>query len=185
MVDEIVAHGGTATSNNDDVSDFQHAENMVKQAIGDFGRLDILVNNAGILRDRMLVNMAEQEWDPVISVHLKGHFAPTPPRRRLLARDVQIGPPHQCPGHQHVEPLGRVRQRRAVQLRGGQSRDRGLHDHRRPGAGPYGVTVNCLAPNARTRMTEQTFGSMPQSSAGFDPLEAGNISPLGRGAGVG
>ena len=61
----------------DDVSDFAAAEHMVKRAIERFGRLDILVNNAGILRDRMLVNMTEDEWDAVIAVHLKGHFAPT------------------------------------------------------------------------------------------------------------
>src|SRR5918996_1305622 len=77
VADEIKGFGGEATANYDNVADFQGAENMVKQAIADFGRLDILVNNAGILRDRMLVSMTEPEWDAVIAVHLKGHFAPT------------------------------------------------------------------------------------------------------------
>src|SRR5918999_4471030 len=77
VADEIKSAGGEATANFDNVADFQGAENMVKQAIGEFGRLDILVNNAGIIRDRMLVNMTEQEWDAVVDVHLKGHFAPT------------------------------------------------------------------------------------------------------------
>src|SRR3712207_2247526 len=77
VADEIKANGGEATANFDNVADFQGAENMVKQAIGEFGRLDILVNNAGIIRDRMLVSMTEEEWDAVIAVHLKGHFAPT------------------------------------------------------------------------------------------------------------
>ncbi|HEX3327353.1 MAG TPA: SDR family oxidoreductase [Actinomycetota bacterium] len=178
VADEITAHGGKATPNSDDVSDFQHAENMVKQAIGDFGRLDILVNNAGILRDRMLVNMAEQEWDPVISVHLKGHFAPTrhaaaywremsKSGRRINARVINTSSPSGVFGNVGQSNYGAAKAGIAAftviaaqELR------------------PYGVTVNCLAPNARTRMTEQTFGSMPQSTTGFDALEAGNISPL-------
>jgi NAD(P)-dependent dehydrogenase (short-subunit alcohol dehydrogenase family) len=77
VVDEIVAGGGEAVVNGDDVSNFDGAKNMVDQAINTFGKLDILVNNAGILRDRMLVNMTEDEWDAVIQVHLKGTFAPT------------------------------------------------------------------------------------------------------------
>ena len=73
----IVADGGEAVVNGDDVSSFDGAKNMIDQAIKTFGQLDILVNNAGILRDRMLVNMTEEEWDAVIAVHLKGTFAPT------------------------------------------------------------------------------------------------------------
>ncbi len=76
VVAEIEAAGGVAVANGDDVSDFAAAERMVRQAVEDFGRLDILVNNAGITRDRMLVNMSEDEWDAVIAVHVKGHFAP-------------------------------------------------------------------------------------------------------------
>ncbi len=77
VVDQIVADGGEAVVNGDDVSSFDGAKNMIDQAIKTFGQLDILVNNAGILRDRMLVNMTEEEWDAVIAVHLKGTFAPT------------------------------------------------------------------------------------------------------------
>ena len=76
MVDEIKAAGGEAVVNGDDVSSFDGAKTMVDQAINTFGKLDIIVNNAGILRDRMLVNMTEEEWDSVIQVHLKGTFAP-------------------------------------------------------------------------------------------------------------
>jgi NAD(P)-dependent dehydrogenase (short-subunit alcohol dehydrogenase family) len=76
VVNEIVAAGGEAIANGDDVSDFAGAEKMIQQAIAKFGKLDVLVNNAGILRDRMLVNMAEAEWDAVIKVHLKGTFGP-------------------------------------------------------------------------------------------------------------
>ena len=75
VTDEINASGGEAVVNGDDVSSFDGAKNMVDMAINTFGKLDIVVNNAGILRDRMLVNMTEEEWDAVIAVHLKGTFA--------------------------------------------------------------------------------------------------------------
>src|SRR5436305_13310474 len=77
VVEEIRATGREASTNGENVADFAGAERLVQQAIDEYGRLDILVNNAGILRDRMLVNMTEDEWDAVVSVHLKGHFAPT------------------------------------------------------------------------------------------------------------
>src|ERR1700712_4002624 len=74
---EIVAAGGEAVANGDDVADWEGAQRLVTSAIEAFGDLEILVNNAGILRDRVLVNMTEEEWDAVIHVHLKGHFVPT------------------------------------------------------------------------------------------------------------
>jgi NAD(P)-dependent dehydrogenase (short-subunit alcohol dehydrogenase family) len=77
VVDEIVAAGGSAVANFDDVADWDGARSMVEQAIDTFGDLHVLVNNAGILRDRMLVNMSAEEWDAVIRVHLRGHFCPT------------------------------------------------------------------------------------------------------------
>ena len=77
VTDEINSSGGEAVVNGDDVSNFDGAKNMVDMAINTFGKLDIVVNNAGILRDRMLVNMTEEEWDAVIAVHLKGTFAPS------------------------------------------------------------------------------------------------------------
>ena len=77
VVDEIKALGGEAVANGDNVADWEGAQRLINTAIETFGDLDILVNNAGILRDRVLVNMTEEEWDAVIAVHLKGHFAPT------------------------------------------------------------------------------------------------------------
>src|ERR1700716_3462708 len=77
VVEETKSAGGEAAANGENVADFDGAERLVRQAIDEFGRLDILINNAGILRDPMLVDMTEQEWDSVIAVHLKGHFAPT------------------------------------------------------------------------------------------------------------
>jgi NAD(P)-dependent dehydrogenase (short-subunit alcohol dehydrogenase family) len=76
VVEEIRAMGGEAIANTDDVADFEAAERMIRMAVDTFGDLNVLVNNAGILRDRMLVNMTEAEWDDIIRVHLKGHFAP-------------------------------------------------------------------------------------------------------------
>ena len=105
-------------------------------AIDTFGGLDILINNAGILRDRMLTNMSEAEWDAVIKVHLKGTFAPVPPRRRLLAGAVEGGRDERRPHHQHVVAVGHLRQRRPDQLRRRQGRHRQLHADRRHGARP-------------------------------------------------
>ena len=91
VVEEIRAAGGEAVANGADVSDFEAAREMVQQAIDTYGRLDVLINNAGILRDRMLVNMEEHEWDAVIKVHLKGTYAPAHhaanwPRRKKNTR---------------------------------------------------------------------------------------------------
>jgi NAD(P)-dependent dehydrogenase (short-subunit alcohol dehydrogenase family) len=178
VADEITAHGGEASANWDDVSDFQHAENLIKQALGDFGRVDILVNNAGILRDRMLVNMAEEDWDPVVSVHLKGHFAPTrhaaaywrgkaKAGERINGRVINTSSPSGIFGNVGQSNYGAAKAGiAAFTVIAAQE------------LGPYGVTVNCIAPNARTRMTEQTFGSMPQTSEKFDALDPLNVSPL-------
>ena len=134
VVAEIEAMGGEAVANGDDVSDFDGAGELVQQAIDPFGRLDVLVNNAGILRDRMLVNMTEAEWDAVIAVHLKGTFGPTRARRRLLAGAGQGRRDRRRPHHQHHLAVGHLRQRRPDQLRRGQGRHRRVHDHRGDGA---------------------------------------------------
>jgi NAD(P)-dependent dehydrogenase (short-subunit alcohol dehydrogenase family) len=179
VVNEIVAAGGEAVANYDDVSDFAAAEHMIQRAIERYGALDILVNNAGILRDRMLVNMTEDEWDAVIAVHLKGHFGPTRHaaaywRERSKAgeevrgRVINTSSPSGVFGNVGQANYGAAKAAIAgFTLIAAQELQR------------YGVTVNCIAPNARTRMTEETFGDLPPPEEGeFDPLDPGNMSPL-------
>ena len=179
VADEIKATGGEATANYDNVADFQGAANMVKQAIGDFGRLDILVNNAGILRDRMLVSMTEEEWDAVIAVHLKGHFAPTHHAATYWREQSKAG--NQINGRviNTSSPsgvFGNVGQTNYGAAKAGIA---GFTIIAAQELGRYGVTVNCLAPNARTRMTEDIFGGMPAPAEGeYDPLGPENISPV-------
>jgi NAD(P)-dependent dehydrogenase (short-subunit alcohol dehydrogenase family) len=179
VADEIKAAGGEATANYDNVADYQGSENMVKQAIGDFGRLDILINNAGILRDRMLVNMSEDEWDAVINVHLKGHFAPTRHAAAYWRQQSKEG--NQINGRviNTSSPsgvFGNVGQTNYGAAKAGIAAFTIIAAQE---LGRYGVTVNCLAPNARTRMTEQTFGDIPPPKEGeFDPLDPDNISPV-------
>jgi NAD(P)-dependent dehydrogenase (short-subunit alcohol dehydrogenase family) len=178
VVDEIRAAGGEASANGENVADFAGAERMVRQAIDEFGRLDILVNNAGILRDRMLVNMSEDEWDAVIGVHLKGHFAPTrhaaaywreqsKAGETVHGRVINTSSPSGVFGNVGQANYGAAKGAIAsLTLIAAQELSR------------YGVTVNCLAPNARTRMTEETFGELGAPDEGFDSLDPANISPV-------
>jgi NAD(P)-dependent dehydrogenase (short-subunit alcohol dehydrogenase family) len=177
VVAEIRAAGGEAVADGEDVADFEGARRLVEHATRDLGGLDILVNNAGILRDRMLVNMAEDEWDAVIAVHLKGHFAVThhaaahwreraKAGEQLRARVINTSSPSGLFGNVGQTNYGAAKAGiAAFTVIAAQELAR------------YGVTVNCLAPNARTRMTEETFemGGRPE---GFDPLDPANISPV-------
>jgi NAD(P)-dependent dehydrogenase (short-subunit alcohol dehydrogenase family) len=178
VADEIRSGGGEATTNFDNVADFAGAERLVKQAIADFGRLDILVNNAGILRDRMLVNLTEDEWDAVINVHLKGHFAPTRHAAAYWREQSKSG--NQVNGRviNTSSPsgvFGNVGQTNYGAAKAGIAAFTIIAALE---LGRYGVTVNCLAPNARTRLTEQSFGNIPAPGSGFDTMDPANISPL-------
>jgi NAD(P)-dependent dehydrogenase (short-subunit alcohol dehydrogenase family) len=177
VVGEIRAVAGEAIADGENVADFEGAGRLVEHAVDELGRLDIVVNNAGILRDRMLVNMAEDEWDAVIAVHLKGHFAVThhaaahwreraKAGEQLRARVINTSSPSGLFGNVGQTNYGAAKAGiAAFTIIAAQE------------LGRYGVTVNCLAPNARTRMTEETFemGSAPE---GFDPLDPANISPV-------
>jgi NAD(P)-dependent dehydrogenase (short-subunit alcohol dehydrogenase family) len=177
VVQEIERHGGEAVANGENVADFAGAGRLVQQAIEHFGRLDILVNNAGILRDRMLVNMTEDEWDAVIAVHLKGHFAPTRHaaaywRERSKAGEEARGRVINTSSPSGV--FGNVGQANYGAAKAGIA---GFTLIAAQELQRYGVTVNCLAPNARTRMTEDVFDTSAPAE-GFDPLDPSNMSPL-------
>jgi NAD(P)-dependent dehydrogenase (short-subunit alcohol dehydrogenase family) len=177
---EIRDLGGAAVANSDDVADFDGARRLVEQAVERFGRLDALVNNAGILRDRMLVNMSAEEWDAVIRVHLRGTFAParwaaahwrerSRTGEETRARIVNTSSASGIYGNPGQTNYGAAKAGiaaftviAAMEL------------------ARYGVTVNAIAPSARTRMTE---GLMPEDAepdepGGFHRSDPENVSPL-------
>src|SRR5436190_16602084 len=153
VVADIKAMGGEAAANGDNVADWEGGQRLVNAAIETFGDLDILVNNAGILRDRVLVNMTEQEWDDVVKVHMKGHFVPTRWAAAYWREQTKAG----------VEVKGSVINTSSTSgLLGnpGQtnygSAKAGIAAFSNIAAqelGRYGVRVNAIAPAARTRMT--------------------------------
>lgn len=179
VVSLIQEMGGEAIANGADVADFDQAAAMVQQAIDTFGGLDILVNNAGFVRDRMLVNTAEEEWDAVIRVHLKGHFAPTR---------------HAGAYWRSESKAGRTREARVINTSSGAGLQGSIGQTTYSAAkagiagmtlvaaaelGRYGVTVNAIAPVARTRMTEGAFPDMMAGvEASFDAMAAENNSPV-------
>ncbi|MDX6483130.1 MAG: hypothetical protein QOE95_901, partial [Gaiellaceae bacterium] len=178
VVAEIEAAGGVAAANGDDVADFAGAERMVAQAIDAYGRLDILVNNAGITRDRMLVNMSEEEWDSVLAVHLKGHFAPTRHAAAYWREQSKAGEEVRGRVINTSSPsgvFGNVGQTNYGAAKAGIA---GFTIIAAQELAHYGVTVNCLAPNARTRMTEASFGEIPKPEEGFDAMDPANIAPI-------
>jgi NAD(P)-dependent dehydrogenase (short-subunit alcohol dehydrogenase family) len=178
VVAEIEALGGRAVANGADVADFSEAEALVRQAVETFGRLDILVNNAGITRDRMLVNMTEEEWDSVVAVHLKGHFAPTRHAAAYWRERSKAGEDVRARIINTSSPsgvFGNVGQANYGAAKAGIA---GFTLIAAQELARYGVTVNCLAPNARTRMTEAAFGEIPVPEDGFDAMDPANMSPI-------
>src|SRR4051794_13261382 len=154
VVEEIKGMGGEAVANGDDVSDFEGAARLVNTAIETFGGLDVLVNNAGILRDRMLTNMTEAEWDAVIKVHLKGTFAPSRHaaaywRERSKAGDEVDGRIINTSSPSGI--YGNVGQTNYGAAKAGIAAFTVIAAEE---LGRYGVTVNAIAPAALTRMTE-------------------------------
>ncbi|TVT61323.1 SDR family oxidoreductase [Amycolatopsis rhizosphaerae] len=179
VVAEIEKRGGVAVANTDDVADFGGAGNLVNTALESFGRLDVLVNNAGFVRDRMLVNLGEDEWDAVIRVHLKGHFAPLRSAAGYWRAEAKAG---RVPSARVINTssgaglLGSVGQGNYSAAKAGIA---GLTLVAAAELGRYGVTVNAIAPSARTRMTEEVFAeTMARPDSGFDAMAPENISPL-------
>ncbi|HEY8524845.1 MAG TPA: SDR family oxidoreductase [Acidimicrobiales bacterium] len=181
VVDEIVAAGGEAVVNGDDVADWEGAQRLVNTALEAFGGLDAVVNNAGVVRDRMFVSSGEEEWDTVIRVHLKGHFcvsrwAASYWRDRSKAGekvDARIVNTSSGAGL-----LGSIGQAAYSAAKGGIAT---LTLVQAAELGRYGVTANAIAPSARTRMTEKVFAEMmakPEDPDAFDAMAPENVSPL-------
>ncbi|MFD3746645.1 SDR family oxidoreductase [Nocardia sp. NPDC058633] len=179
VVDEIVAAGGEAVANYDDVADWEGARRLVRQAVDTFGGLDVLVNNAGFVRDRMLVNLGEDEWDAVVRVHLKGHFATMRHAAEYWRAESKAGRPVDARvinTSSGAGLQGSVGQGNYGAAKAGIA---GLTLTASAEFGRYGVTVNAIAPAARTRMTETVFAdTMAAPDAGFDAMAPENISPL-------
>ena len=165
VVEEIKGMGGEAAANGDDISDFEGAGRMVQQAIDTFGDLHVVVNNAGILRDRMLVNMTEAEWDAVIKVHLKGTFAPTRHaaaywRERAKAGNAVSGRVINTTSPSGI--YGNVGQTNYGAAKAGIASFTVIAAMELE---RYGVTVNAVAPVALTRLTEDLgMGQLDEES---------------------
>ncbi|MFH0518004.1 SDR family oxidoreductase [Streptomyces sp. M41] len=180
VAEEIRARGGTALAHTGDIASADGAASLVRAALDAYGRLDTLVNNAGFLRDRMLVNLGDDDWDAVMRVHLKGHF--------LALRHAAA--------HWRAEAkAGRTPEARVINTSSGAgllgSVGQGNYSAAKAGIigltlvaaaemRRYGVQVNAIAPAARTRMTERTFSdTMAAPGDGtFDAMAPENVSPL-------
>ena len=146
VVAEIKKMGGDAAANYENVASMEGGERMVKQALDTFGRLDILVNNAGILRDRMIFNMSEEEWDLCIAVHLKGHFTATK-HAALVFRQQRSGRIINTGSESGMGNMGQGNYSAAKEGIVGLTRTLALD------LGRYGVTANAIRPRAGTRLT--------------------------------
>ncbi|MEJ7833660.1 MAG: SDR family oxidoreductase [Nocardioides sp.] len=178
----IAERGGEAVTNGADVADFGAAEAMVRQAIDTFGGLDILVNNAGFVRDRMLVNTSEEEWDAVIRVHLKGHFAPLRHAGAYWRAEAKAGRSRAARVINTSSGAGLQGSVGQATYSAAKAGIAGLTLVAAQEMGRYGVTVNAIAPVARTRMTEGAFPEMMTSpggpAGGFDAMDPANNSPI-------
>jgi NAD(P)-dependent dehydrogenase (short-subunit alcohol dehydrogenase family) len=183
VVDEIAAAGGTAVANVNSVADWHGAEDLVQQAINDFGRLDVVVNNAGILRDSYLATMDESQWDAVIAVHLKGHFAVLRHAAAYWKAQSKAGETPAASVINTASGSGTTIPN-AGQANYGSAKAAiaALTLIAAEELARYGVRVNAIAPIARTRLTLATPGMgtlMAAPDEGeFDLFSPANISPL-------
>lgn len=179
VVSLIKELGGEAVANADDVAHFEGARRMVAQAVETFGALDVLVNNAGFLRDRMLVNTSEEEWDAVVRVHLKGHFAPLRHAASYWRDEAKAGRTRTARVVNTSSGAGLQGSIGQVTYSAAKAGIAGLTLVAAAELGRYGVTVNALAPAARTRMTEAAFAAtMARPDSGFDAMDPANVSPV-------
>jgi len=173
VVDEIKALGGSAVLVEGDVSDVAVADSLIATAVREFGRLDGLVNNAGVLRDRTLAKMTPEEWDTVIRVHLRGHYAPT--HAALGHWREHGGPGHVVCTASTSGLLGNFGQSNYGTAKAGIAAFAQIVAQE---TARMGVTCNAIAPAARTRMTEGAYGQIFGSDADFDFWHPDNVAPL-------
>jgi NAD(P)-dependent dehydrogenase (short-subunit alcohol dehydrogenase family) len=180
VVDEILTEGGQAVANRGNVASFDDATEMVEQVVRAFGRIDILVNVAGILRDRMIFNMTEAEWDAVIAVHLKGTFNCTR-AASVRMREQQYG---RIISMSSVSALGSAGQPNYAAAKAGIM---GLTWSTANALAKYGVTVNAVMPSGATRMIDSTprgkamfeqTGKWPSEMARGTERDPDNVAPL-------
>ena len=183
VVDEITAAGGEAVTSGANVVDWDQAAGLIQTAVDAFGGLDVLVNNAGIVRDRMFANTSEEEFDAVIAVHLKGHFATMRHAAaywRGLIKDGNASP--DSLNARIVNTSSGAGLQGSVGQANYSAAKAGIAAMTLVAAaemGRYGVTVNAIAPSARTRMTETVFAEMMATQdEEFDAMAPENISPL-------
>jgi NAD(P)-dependent dehydrogenase (short-subunit alcohol dehydrogenase family) len=178
VVQEIAADGGEAVAHFEDISEPPGAGSAIALALETWGRLDVVVNNAGILRDRMVFNMSVDEWDAVIKVHLRGHFLMTSLacahwRDRSKAGDHVDGRVVNTSSTSGLLGIpGQSNYGAAKAGIAGFTQIAAMEMQR------YGVTVNAIAPGARTRMTEKTFGDLSLPEGQFDALAPENVAPM-------
>jgi NAD(P)-dependent dehydrogenase (short-subunit alcohol dehydrogenase family) len=183
VVDEIKAMGGEAVANYDSVASWEGGQRLVNTAVETFGDLHVLVNNAGILRDRVLVNMTEEEWDAVVEVHLKGHFVPTRWAAAYWREQTKQGKEVKASVINTSSTSGLLGNPGQTNYGAAKSGIATFSVIAAQELGRYGVRVNCIAPAARTRLTEATPGlgdviKAPDDPNKFDNWDPANISPL-------
>jgi NAD(P)-dependent dehydrogenase (short-subunit alcohol dehydrogenase family) len=179
VVDAIESQGGRAVANSNDITRYDDAALIVRQAIETFGGLDVVVNNAGICRDRMFTSLSESDWDAVMAVHLKGHFCISSHAARYWREQVKAG---QTVSARIINTSsgaglqGSIGQSNYAAAKAGIA---ALTLVQAAELGRYGITVNALAPAARTGMTEGVFADvMKKPEEGFDYFAPENVAPL-------
>ncbi len=179
VVDEIIAMGGKAYPNTDDIADWSGAQSLVRTAIEQFGQLDVLVNNAGFLRDRMLISTSEEEWDAVLRVHLKGHFCTMRHAGAYWREQSKAGAAVDARIINTASGAGLMGSVGQGNYSAAKAGIVGLTLVASAELGRYGVTANAIAPAARTRMTEVAMPDMMRKpEVGFDAMAPENVSPL-------
>ncbi len=183
VADEIVAAGGEAVANTDDITDWDGGKRLIESAIDAFGDVNVLVNNAGILRDRVLVNMSEVEWDAVVKVHLKGHFVPTRHAAAHWREQAKAGKEVRAAVVNTSSTSGLLGNPGQANYGAAKAGIAAFTAITAEELTRYGVRVNAIAPAARTRMTEQTPGlsdivQAPSDPSVFDKWDPANVSPL-------